>query len=47
MANGLYAVLSKYSNDPCVGLEENKDSKLSSRVVVCRTRKQEDAYYQT
>ena len=30
MANGLYAVLSKYSNDPCVGLEENKDRKIVS-----------------
>ena len=29
MANGLYAVLSKYSNDPLVGLEENKDRKIS------------------
>ena len=30
MANGLYVVLSKYSNDPCVGLEENKDRKIVS-----------------
>lgn len=30
MANGLYAVLSKYSNDPRVGLEENKDRKIVS-----------------
>lgn len=30
MANGLYAVLSKYSNDPLVGLEENKDRKIVS-----------------
>lgn len=29
MANGLYAVLSKYSNDSLVGLEENKDRKIS------------------
>lgn len=29
MANGLYAVLSKYSNDQLVGLEENKDRKIS------------------
>ena len=30
MANGLYAILSKYSNDPRVGLEENKDRKIVS-----------------
>ena len=29
MANGLYAILSKYSNDPLVGLAENKDRKIS------------------
>lgn len=29
MADDLYAVLSKYSNDPRVGLEENKDRKIS------------------
>ena len=33
MANGLYAVLSKYSNDPRVGLEENKDRKIVSLLV--------------